>query len=156
MTRDVWLIVLGSILAFLGGVVAFFVQWFWNRKVQRAIVSDFLKELLRAFDRVCPRIFETFEKSGILWNDLLTQISNDLALYERNREHSIVLKDLSLRAELWDWFSRLRTVISMSVGLNALISNNRNTQWAHGQIKEQVEALKELRVEAQRLLQKLS
>ena len=69
MTRDIWLIVLGSALAFGGGLVAFFIEWWWNQKIQRRIVSDFLKELLRSFDRICPRMVETYEKSGVLWND---------------------------------------------------------------------------------------
>lgn len=114
MTRDLWLVVLGAGLAFGGGLLAFFIQWWWNRRIQRKAVHDFLRELLRAFDRVSPRIVEAFEKSGVLWNDLLNHVASDLVLYERNREHTIVIKDLTLRAEVWDWFSKLRTVIHMS------------------------------------------
>ncbi len=155
MTRDVWLLVLGSVLGFGGGLLAFFIQWWWNRGIQRKAVHDFLRELLRAFDRVAPRIEETYQKSGVLWNDLLNQVSNDLALYERNREHAIVIKDLTLRAELWDWFSKLRTVIHMSLGLNAMLSTRPGDQWATEEIKKQVDRLKELKVEAQRLLERL-
>lgn len=81
MTRDLWLVILGAILVFGGGLLGFFIQWWWNRKIQRKIVLEFLQELLRAFDRVAPRIVETCEKSGVLWNDLLNQVSSDLAVY---------------------------------------------------------------------------
>lgn len=155
MTRDLWLVVFGAGLAFSGGLLAFFIQWWWNRKIQRKVVHDFLRELLRAFDRVAPRIVETYQKSGILWNDLLNQVSNDLALYERNREYAIVIKDLTIRAELWDWFSKLRTVIHMSLGLNAMLITRPGDPWATGEVKKQVDQIKELKVEAQRLLERL-
>lgn len=155
MTRDLWLVVLGAVLAFGGGLLAFFIQWWWNRRIQRKVVCEFLQELFRAFDRVAPRIVETYEKSGILWNDLLNQVSNDLNLYERNREHAIVIKDLTLRAQTWDWFSKLRTVINMSLGLNALLATRLGDQWATDEIKKQIERIKDLRGDAQKLLERL-
>lgn len=155
MTRDVWLLLLGSVLGFGGGLVAFFIQWWWNRSIQRQVVLDFLQELLRAFDRASPRIVETYEKSGVLWNDLLNQVASDLTLYERNREYSIVLRDLSLRAAIWDWFSQLRTVVNYSLGLNSLLFKEPNNQWAKEEVKKQVDRIRELRTEAQRLLERL-
>lgn len=147
--------ILGAVLAFGGGLLGFFIQWWWNRNIQRKVVLEFLQELLRAYDRVAPRIVETYEKSGVLWNDLLNQVSNDLALYERNCEHSILLPDLSIRAAVWDWFSSLRTVVNMSLGLNSMLLTNPGNQWAKEEVKKQVERIKELRAEAQRLLEKL-
>lgn len=91
----------------------------------------------------------------MLWNDLLKQVSNDLNLYERNREHSIMIKDLNLRAETWDWFSKLRTVINMSLGLNAILGTQPDNTWARDEVRKQVGRIKELRVEAQQLLAKL-
>lgn len=155
MTRDLWLLILGSILGFGGGLAAFFIQWWWNERSRQKVLMDFLKEIFRAFERVSPRIIETYEKSGVLWNDLLNQVASDLALYERNKEHSIVLKDISLRAEIWDYFSQLRTVVNVSLGLNAILNRDPENPWAKEDVKKQVERIKELKTEAHRLMGKL-
>lgn len=156
MNRDTWLIILGAILAFSGGLVAFFIQSWWNKRVQRKVVHDFLLELIRDFERVSPRIIETYEKSGILWNDLLNQLNDDLALYERNREHSILLQDLELRAAVWEWFSRLRTFVNMTMGLNNMIGVNPNNQWAKEEIKKQVDKIKSLKTDSTQLANQLN
>jgi hypothetical protein len=152
---NVWFIILGSILAFGGGLGGFFIQWWWNRRNQRRIVYEFLKELLRVFNRTNPRIIETYEKSGILWNDLLNQVLNDLAVYERNKEHTIIIEDFTLRAKIWDFFSNIRTVISMCLGLNNILLNQPDNLWAKDQVQTQVLKIKELGNEAQILLNKL-
>ena len=101
------------------------------------------------------------KKSGILWNDLLGQISSDLTLYERNREHSVILKDPKFRAEVWDWFSKLRTSITRCTALNAalgqsqVVNNPASMTWTKDQLKKQVEQIKDLKNEADKLLQKL-
>jgi ABC-type multidrug transport system fused ATPase/permease subunit len=156
MTRDLWLVVLGAVLAFGGGLLGFFIQWWWNRRIQRKVVVDFLQELFRAFDRLAPRVVEAYEKSGVLWNDLLNQVANDLVMYERNREHSIILSDRSLRGDVWEWFSKARTVVHMSLGLNAMLNAAPGHQWATNEVKKQVEKIKELRAEAQRLVERLN
>jgi hypothetical protein len=51
MTRDLWLVILGAVLAFGGGLLGFFIQWWWNRNIQRKVVLEFLQELLRAYPR---------------------------------------------------------------------------------------------------------
>ena len=162
MTRDVWLITLGAILAFGGGLVAFFIQWWWNRTKQRETFHRLLSEILLAFKRICPRLIEMYDKSGILWNDLLGQISSDLALYERNREHSVILKDPKFRAEVWDWFSKLRTAITMCTALNnainlpQVVNDPVLMNWTKDQLKKQVEHIKDLKNEVDKLLQGLS
>lgn len=156
---QIGLVVLGSILAFSGGLVAFFIQWWWNQCKQRTIVITFIKEILRDYDRICPRIIETFEKSGTLWNDLLHQVADSLSLYERNKEHTIALKDGALRAEVWDWFSKTRTIVNNFYALNSMISNLNNPQlaeWARNEIKQKVPQLGELRKEAKTLIEKLA
>jgi len=155
MNRDLCLLILGSVLAFLGGLVAFFIQGWWNKRIQRKVVHDFLLELVRNFERVSPRVIETYEKSGILWNDLLNQIGDDLALYERNREHSILIVNHELRATVWDWFSRLRTIVNMCYGLNNMIAANPNNQWAKDEIKNQVSKIKTLKGDAVQLATRL-
>lgn len=40
-----WHIVLGSVLAFMGGLVAFFIQWKWNQCKQRETVRVFIREI---------------------------------------------------------------------------------------------------------------
>jgi hypothetical protein len=155
MNKDVWLIILGAILAFGGGLSGFFIQWWWNRRNQKRIVYEFLKELLRVFNRTSPRIIETYEKSGILWNDLLNQVLNDLATYERNKEHTIVIEDFALRAKIWDLFSNIRSVTSMCLGLNNILLHQSDNTWAKDQVQNQVLKIKELATEAQILLNKL-
>lgn len=155
-SHDFWLLVLGAFLSFAGGLIAFFVQSYWNKKQQERIVLEFLSELLRAFDRIAPRIVETFEKSGTLWNDLLNQVNNDLMVYERNKEHAVIINDKALRAEVWDWFSKLRTDINYSLGLNNMIAANPNNAWARDEVRKQPEKINKARETAQTLLKKLS
>ncbi len=97
----------------------------------------------------------------ILWNDYLNQITNDIALYERNREHSIVFKDDDLRVELWDFFTKLRTATSTSLALNQILFaavtsvNAKTAEWAREQIQKQVDLFRAYKTDAQRLLDRL-
>ena len=155
MTRDVWLIVLGAVLGFAGGVTANFIQWAWSRRVARKNAIIFVCHLLDDFERVAARIAETYEKSGTLWNDLLNQLSNELTLFDRNQEFMIVQKALSSQVDVWDWFSRLRTTTTMSHGANRMISEGRSVEWAQEQIKKLVGDYKDLRASAKAIRARL-
>lgn len=151
---NIFLIILGSILAFAGGVAGFFIQWWWTRRNQKRIVYELLKELLKVFIRTSLKIAETYEMSGILWSDLLNQVINDLAIYERNKEYTILIEN-KLRAIIWDFFSSIRTVINMCLGLNNILLHQPNNQWALNEVKTQIGKIKELANEAKMLLTKI-
>jgi hypothetical protein len=78
-----------------------------------------------------------------------------LTIYERNKEHTIKINDFTLRAKIWDFFSNIRTVISMSLGLNYILLNQPDNVWAKDQVQRQVNKIKELASDAQALLEKL-
>ena len=156
MTRDLWLVVLGSALAFIGGIAAFFIQTWWTLRTRRKLIVEFLLDLLGAYERLAPRIAETHEKSGTLWNDLINLAVSDHTLYSRNQENLVLLRDDTLRVEVREWFSKLGTVLSASLALNNIIQTQPDHQeWAREEIRKQVDQLKALKSEAQTLRSKL-
>ena len=80
-------------------------------------------------------------------------------VYERNKEHTILIEDQAIRAKVWDWFSNLRITVNMCLSLNAILLNNppntSQSQWAKDQIGKQFEAIKDFASKAEGLLKDL-
>lgn len=155
------LIILGAVLATVGGLIAYFVQWAWVRKQHRMATHELVKDLLSSFTKLVPRIDEVHNLSGVLPAQLLWRIASDVAVYERQQEHLILVKDLKLREALRECFANIRATVAMCLGLVNWADPNQAQvdpqlhHWAKSEAPKQVARLKELRNEAQKLLSRV-
>jgi len=155
MNRDIWMILLGSLLAFSGGLASFFIQTWWHRKLIKNNTLNLLKWMIGSISSVISRIEETYEKTNLLWNDLLYQISLDLTIFEQNREISLISVNPSIRQQVYDWCMKTRTNTSLSLGLNQMLLSNPQNDWVKNDIPQKIQLFKELKNDASKLIEKL-
>lgn len=167
-SSDLWLVVLGAALATTGGMAAFFIQAAWGRRQARRTVRELVAELMRSFEEVVPRIAEIHGSSQYADAGLLGRILSDLNVYDRNREHLIFIKETSLRSDIREWFSSVRTTVVLCSSLNNFANplaavhgeDPQQTQqlirWAQTEIPKRLAELQILRQDAERLRDRIS
>ena len=150
-------LILGSVLAFSGGLVAYFIQFYHSRFEQRKLVKQFIRELLKDFTRISPKVREDYKRTGIIWNDVLQRINDSIIMLDRNKEHVFLIKENDLKEEILDFFSELRTTINFCYTLNNWIGSTIENirQFASTEISKQPQIILSLELKAKEILEKI-
>lgn len=154
--KQVLLIVLGSVLAFTGGLVAYFIRAWYEIRTRNKNVKEFLIQLLENYMQLFPRIEENYKRTQLLLIEYLNQIGDDLALYERNQEHVILMADSSIRSNVLSWFSQVKSCLNYCRGLTDMaLKEGPNQEFARTEIKAQVEKLGKFQAQAETIISQL-
>ncbi|HEY1615291.1 MAG TPA: hypothetical protein VGF97_16540 [Rhizomicrobium sp.] len=122
-----WQLLIGALLATVGGFVATQIEWFVERRRRQRNAALFLGELLSTLRGVIQLAAETKkigEPFGPVTLRILRGAQREIDLYERNRENLLDLQDATLRARIHTLVLRismpLESIFDSSQELDAL------------------------------------
>jgi len=115
-SKDVWLVVLGAVLALTTSVLMVFVQ----RRLHERRTRRLLRMLLRhEVDTICESLDRLIQEAGIVgFIPLLriTSIQNIRQGYDRNRDWLILFRT-DVQRDVFDFYTRLHIALSDAQGL---------------------------------------
>ena len=132
--NTLWAVVLGAILATIGGFVATVMERTLDRRERRRNAAVFFGELLSSLAIIIRFADETKkigEPYGPVTMRMLRSARNELDLYDRNRETLFDLRDADLRA-------RIQTLlIRISMPLDGVIEASEDLKSLREQVRAQ-------------------
>ena len=151
--------ILGAVLAVIGGFLGIMFQSYWLFRMKDRISRSFLEDLLRSFVSNFDQMDQLKKRVNYVPLDFLNQIERDFNFFERNREEILYIKNEALRKTVYEFFSTLSQSISIlkfSIGQEVVTVNNPAV-YAQAQVEtnKHYDTLKDLRVKTDSLIAKL-
>ena len=103
-----WGIVIGLLLA----VVVAVIQVRLEVRQKRRVVAIFCQELVSSICELIQNLEDNRDRNRIIDHEFLEIISAEINVYGRNREHLILIHDISLRGDVRRFFTRVATLLA--------------------------------------------
>ncbi len=137
-SKDIWLVVLGAVLALITSVVMAFVQ----RKIHERRTCNLLKTLLRheieTITESLTRLGQQAAVAGFIPLLSVMAIKDIRQGYDRNRDWLILFKE-DVRRDVFDFYTRLHIALNDAHGLETLNIDPRAASipnWQHVLVTE--------------------
>jgi hypothetical protein len=147
-----WAIVLGALLATLGGLAATQIEWWFERARRERHAALFFGEVLSTIAVILvltKRVKGRGDPYGPITLRMLRQVQREIGLYERNRENLYNIRDAQLR-------SRIHTlVLRISNPLDGILDLSEEVQTLQTQHRA-VQSTPEDRAEMESRIQRFS
>jgi len=99
----VWGVVLGSLLTIAG---AFMVHYLSDRN-RKASAVELLRDLIRSLTDLIQTLIDCRDRDERVGPEFLDSINAEIAVYNRNRESLVLLRDAGLRKDIREYFARM-------------------------------------------------
>jgi len=108
----VWGIVLGLLLSI---VVAVVTSWI-NNQQRRRTVAAFCQDIIRSVSDLIQNLEDNRDRNRRIDHEFLETIAAEIVVYGRNREHLVFLKDVQIRKDVRDYFTRVAALLAQIQG----------------------------------------
>ena len=128
----VWAIVLGALLATVGGLAATQIEWHFEKRRREQHAALFFGEVLSTLLvilRIAKRVKGIGDPYGPVTLRMLRQAVQEVSIYDRNRESLYNLRDGSLRARIHT------SVLRISSPLNGIFDSTEEIRTTNNRLR---------------------
>lgn len=132
-TKEVWLVVLGAVLALIASVVMVFVQNAARERRTRQLLKTLLRQEIETINAFIDRLIQEAAIVGYIPLLRITAIQNIRQGYDRNRDWLILFQD-DVRRDIFSFYIHLQIALGDAQGLENLALDPRVSSlpnWPH-------------------------
>lgn len=125
-TKDVWLVVLGAVLALMASVVMIFIQNAAKESRQRQLLKTLLHQEIETINAFLDRLIQDAAIVGYIPLLRITAIQNIRQGYDRNRDWLILFQD-DVRRDIFSFYVHLQIALGDAQGLESFALEPRSS-----------------------------
>lgn len=108
MSSDIWLIILGALLAIIGGYVGDELRALRERSRECKAIKVSLADELQEIETTIGNMHQVWEQAQLLPPAYVTTLLQTTSAYDNLRPRLFLIKDKTLRKEISDFYKKLK------------------------------------------------